>query len=184
MSILPANTPHPILIVDTREQMPLVFARLPSQRGTLTTGDYSFAGGEELFAVERKSIADLAGCCAGTNRERFARELHRLRGYRFKRLLIIGTVAEIERGEYRSNIRPASILATLAAIEARYDLPVVFAASPTDAAALVESWACWFAREITNAAKSILSHAEPRPAATPLPDAGTGRKTHGRAAGA
>jgi hypothetical protein len=31
----------------------------------------------------------------GDNRERFERELHRLRGYRFKRLLVVGSEAEI-----------------------------------------------------------------------------------------
>jgi ERCC4-type nuclease len=78
---------RPVIVIDTREQCPLPFARLAVECGTLASGDYSFRGGEELFAVERKSISDLAACCAGENRERFFRELHRLRGFRFKRLL-------------------------------------------------------------------------------------------------
>jgi hypothetical protein len=84
----------------------------------------------------------------GSNRERFERELHRLRGYRFKRLLIVGTRAEIEAGDYRSNIKPQSVLHTLSAFEARYDCPVVFCPDPTAAALQVESWAYWFSREI------------------------------------
>jgi hypothetical protein len=76
---------RPTIIVDTREPTPLVFPTLPSMAGTLTTGDYSLAGGEELFAVERKSVADLAACCIGDNRARFERELHRLRGFWFAR---------------------------------------------------------------------------------------------------
>src|SRR4051794_16412534 len=87
---------RPVIVRDTREQLPLAFTRLQCEPGTLTTGDYSFRGGENIFSVERKSIADLVGCCTGENRERFERELHRLRGYRFKRLLIIGTQAEIK----------------------------------------------------------------------------------------
>ena len=70
----------PTIVVDTREQAPLTFTRLVSIPGTLTSGDYSFCGGEELSAIERKSIADLVACCMGSNRERFFRELHRLRG--------------------------------------------------------------------------------------------------------
>jgi len=157
MTILPASGkyPLPVLITDTREQAPLAFTRLPHRTGTLQSGDYSFAGGEELFAVERKSIADLVGCCMGSNRERFARELHRLRGFRFKRLLIVGAVADIEAGSYRSNITPAAVLATCAAIEARFDIPVVFAACPADAALQVESWAAWCAREMVNVAKGV-----------------------------
>jgi len=41
----------------------------------------------------------------GDNRERFERELHRLRGYRFKRLLMVGSEAEILAGQYHSNIK-------------------------------------------------------------------------------
>lgn len=98
---------RPVVIVDTREQQPLRFSRLASQSGTLQTGDYSFAGGEEHLAIERKSVADLVGCCVGDSRDRFFRELHRLRGFAFRRLLVIGAREEIETGQYRSAIKPA-----------------------------------------------------------------------------
>src|SRR4051812_24911219 len=90
-------TAQPVLIVDSREKSPLVFTRLPSRPGTLVTGDYSVAGCDNLFSVERKIIADLVGCCVGDARERFERELHRLRGFTFKRLLVIGTPEEVDR---------------------------------------------------------------------------------------
>jgi len=139
---------RPVIVVDTREQCPLPFARLAVERGTLVSGDYSFRGGEELFAVERKSIPDLVGCCVGENRERFFRELHRLRGFRFKRLLVVGTREAIESGEYHSNVAPKAVLATLAAVEARFDVPVVFATSPEEAGRRIEAWAFWYAREL------------------------------------
>lgn len=62
----------------------------------------------------------------GENREQFERELHRLRGYRFKRLLVVESEAEILAGHYQSNIKPNAVLATVCAFEVRYDLPVVF----------------------------------------------------------
>jgi DNA excision repair protein ERCC-4 len=139
---------QPVIICDTREQDPLVFTRLQSVRGTLTSGDYSIRGMEELFSVERKSIADLVGCCIGENRERFQRELHRLRGYRFKRLVILGSKQEIEAGQYRSGIKPKAVLATLNAFEIRYDCPVVFCPCPESAARQIEAWVFWFAREM------------------------------------
>ncbi|HEX7859129.1 MAG TPA: ERCC4 domain-containing protein [Verrucomicrobiae bacterium] len=105
----------PTIIIDTREQQPLNFRTLPSRRGTLQTGDYSVAGAEELFAVERKSIADLVGCCSGENRARFERELHRLRGYRFKRLLIVGTETNLTAANYRSAINPSAVMGSLRA---------------------------------------------------------------------
>jgi hypothetical protein len=46
---------EPMIVVDTREQEPLVFKSLQAVRGTLLSGDYSVAGLEELFSVERKS---------------------------------------------------------------------------------------------------------------------------------
>lgn len=147
---------HPTIAIDTREQTPLAFTRLPAQRATLQSGDYSFLGGEEQFAVERKSVADLVGCCVGGNRDRFFRELHRLRGFRFVRLLVIGTRGEIETGQYRSAIKPSSVLGTLAAIEARYNVPVVFAPTPAQAAWQVEEWIWWFAREIVLNANNLL----------------------------
>jgi DNA excision repair protein ERCC-4 len=146
---------EPVLVVDTREQTPLPFSRLKTQAGTLMTGDYSVAGLESLFAVERKSISDLVGCCMGQNRERFERELHRLRGFRFKRLLIVGTEAQIQEGQYCSNIKPQAVIATLGAYEARYDLPVVFKPSPELAAAQVERWAYWFTREMVEVVNDL-----------------------------
>jgi DNA excision repair protein ERCC-4 len=138
---------RPVVVVDTREQDPLPIRRLPVIRGGLYSGDYSIAAMETMFAVERKSIPDLVSCCAGSNRDRFEHELHRLRGFRFKRLLIIGTRAKIERGDYRSNIKPSSVLGSLAAWEIRFDIPVVFALDPEAGAVLVERWAWYFARE-------------------------------------
>jgi len=137
----------PKIVIDSREQTPLEFTRLQSIRGALITGDYSIVGLEELFAVERKSIADLVACCMGENRQRLARELHRLRGFRFKRLLIVGSEEEILAARYHSAITPKAVMATLGAFEARYDLPVVFRPSPQAAAQQIERWAYWYARE-------------------------------------
>jgi ERCC4-type nuclease len=96
---------EPVIVIDTREQDPLVFSRLQSVRGTLTTGDYSIAGLESLFAVERKSISDLVGCCMGDSRQRFERELHRLRGFRLRNLHPIGPSFCRFRSRYTRFIR-------------------------------------------------------------------------------
>lgn len=139
---------RPTIIVDTREQTPLAFKNLPSEVGTLQSGDYSVRGATELFAVERKSISDLVGCITGSDRERFERELHRLRGFWFSRLLIVGAEAEILTMQYRSNIKPKSVLHSLWAFEQRYRVPVVFEPFADKAALLVERWAYFFAREL------------------------------------
>lgn len=162
-TLLPTAKPDsrlPTLIIDTREQDPLTFTRLASVRGTLQSGDYSIAGCEDLFAIERKSIADLVACCTGENRERFFRELHRLRGFHFKRLVVVGEIGSIELGHYRSRIPPQSVFATLATIEVRYNAPVTFCDTPEEAALRVESWAAWFAREIMKAADGLTRSSE------------------------
>jgi len=147
----------PIIVIDTREQAPLPITRFPTIRGTLISGDYSIAGLEDLFSVERKSTDDL--CLSVTKeRDRFERELHRLRGYRFKRLLVIGSVKEIQQGHYQSNVKPQSILASLSAFECRYDIPVVFDATPEQAGRRIESWAFWFSRDFLKVANEIMKH--------------------------
>jgi len=108
------------------------------------------------FAIERKSIDDIANCCLVAQRERFEHELHRLRGYRFKRLLVIGTREDIAAGRYHSRIAPKAVLATLGAFEIRYDLPVVFTAVPESAAREIERWAWFFAREVVQNGNNLL----------------------------
>lgn len=153
----------PRILVDTREQTPLVFTQLISEPATLTTADYSYSGGEHVFGVERKSVADLVGCCTGLDRARFERELLRLRSFRFKRLLVVGRQEDIEAGRYHSRIAPGSVLGTVAMIEHRYEVPVVFCDTPEDAARLVESWVCWSARELLNAANHLARRLSEQP---------------------
>ena len=136
----------PTIIIDSREQSPLVLTRLKSQVGSLQSGDYSVLGLEDEFSCERKSISDLCGSLT-SGRERFERELHRLRGFRFARLLIIGTEEDIKAGNYRSRVNPKSVWASLCAFEVRYGVPFVFAPTPEEGALLVERWAYYYTRE-------------------------------------
>ena len=57
-----------------------------------------------------------------------------MRGYRFKRLLIVGSEAEILAGHYHSKITPKAVPASVCAFEVRYDLPVVFVPTAQEAA--------------------------------------------------
>jgi hypothetical protein len=146
---------RPVIVIDCREQEPLTFTRLQSVRGTLYSGDYSILGLEASFAVERKSLDDLANCCLSGNRDRFEHELHWLRGFQFKRLLIIGTREDIAAGLYHSRIIPKAVLATLAAFEIRYSIPVVFCSTPEEAATAIERWVWWFSRELIKLAQAL-----------------------------
>ena len=150
----------PIIATDTREREPLKFTRLPSVKRPLFTGDYSILGLEDSFAIERKSIDDLVGCCMNSNRDRFEHELHRLRGYRFKRLLVVGSREDIGEGRYHSKISPKAVLATLGAFEIKFDLPIVFIETPEAAALLFERWVWWFSKEVVENANDLLRGCE------------------------
>ena len=149
------QTPQPIVLVDSREQTPLPFAHFPTERATLATGDYSVKGFERDFCTERKTTEDLVQSLTH-GRDRFSRELQRMRGYSFRRLLIVGTLADIEAHRYRSLANPKAVVGSLFAFEARFDVPVYFCATPATAATQIERWAFYFLRERLNAASETL----------------------------
>ncbi len=134
----------PTIIVDTREQCPLVFD-CPTVVRALPEGDYSAEGIEHAFIVERKTVGDLVGSLSA-ERDRFRRELLRLNAYPFRRLLVVGRQEDILSGRYRSKMNPRAIIHSLHAIEAR-GCPVAWADTAENAAALVKSWAAWSFRE-------------------------------------
>lgn len=142
----------PTIIIDTKEQRPFVFQHLAAETATLFSGDYSIKALEHQFAIERKSVTDL--CRSLTQeRERFERELHRLRGFDFARLLIVGDPMEVQR---QAN-NPKAIFSSLSAMETRWRIPVVWEHSPEIAARLVERWVWFYWCERTSCNKAPLT---------------------------
>lgn len=85
----------PKIIIDTREQQPLFIDGMEDKhcifaRGTLETGDYAADGYPTLVIVERKKDGkELYGNIAQKfKRERFYREIERMRAYRVKYIII------------------------------------------------------------------------------------------------
>ncbi len=99
-------------IVDTREQLPLDLTPLHTVAGTLSTGDYSVQGLEHVVAIERKSLPDLLGC-VGQHRERFDREVQRLLAYPTRAIVVEATWADLEAGEWRSQVTPAAAIGSV-----------------------------------------------------------------------
>ena len=162
------KTPTPTIIVDTREQTPLPFANLPTERRTLATGDYSILGFERDFSVERKSVADLVQSLT-RERDRFSRELQRMRAFDFRRLLVVGTLADLEEHRYRSLANPKAIIGSLCAFEVRFDVPVCFRETPEAAATQIERWATYFLRErLASAADVLRRYGAQAPTPAPL----------------
>jgi ERCC4-type nuclease len=159
----------PTILVDSREKRPLAIRAYPTEVVTLGTGDYSISGfsGPEnpCFILERKSLNDLAGSL-GRDRDRFLREVERMRGFRFRGLLIEGTREQVERHDYRSEIAPQSILASLDALAVRCGIHLFWCGSPDGAARQLESLVRQFARGIVKDYRRIMDacETEPQPA--------------------
>lgn len=123
---LPAEVPPEAItaIIDTREQLPLDLFPLQMERGTLATGDYSVKGLENCISIERKSLSDLLGCM-GNGRERFERELERMRSYEFRAVVVECEERELELGQWNSKITPSSATGSVRAWRLR-GIPFVF----------------------------------------------------------
>jgi DNA excision repair protein ERCC-4 len=124
-------------IVDTRERTPLDLDPLRTRRATLTSGDYSVEGLENIVAVERKSLLDLVACC-GRERARFEREIMRLLAYPVRCLVIESGWRQIEQGSWhwRSKLLPSHVIGSLIGWTAA-GLPVILAGNHQRAGRLV-----------------------------------------------
>jgi len=111
---LPGELPPQAVVAlqDSREQLPLDLAPLRVEVATLPTGDYSVRGLEHVVAIERKSLGDLLSC-VGQERERFDREVQRLLGFPTRALVVEASWADLEAGQWRSQITPAQAIGSL-----------------------------------------------------------------------
>jgi ERCC4-type nuclease len=130
---------RPRILVDSREQTPLVFsdAVIVEHGVTLPTGDYSLVGFTESVAIERKSKADLVAC-VGPERERFLQQMARLAAYKVRALVVEASWEELAAGAYRSNMNPRSVTGTLLALVVDRGIPVLLAGDASGAAEAVE----------------------------------------------
>jgi ERCC4-type nuclease len=141
------------IIVDSREQeTPRLVRRLnqmecPHIRRKLDFGDYSakvelpFGGEfslEQFVCVERKmNYSELCSCFKNTekvkNRERFAREFERAKAAGAKLYLLIegATWEKAYNGDYRSQMTPKSLIASMTTWMARYPCEIIMCHADT-----------------------------------------------------
>lgn len=157
-----------VAIIDTREQLPLDLSPLISIRGTLKTGDYSLQGYEDHICIERKGLSDFIQCCT-FQRERFERELERLRVFDYKAIVIEGTWANIELKQYRGTTHPNAVLGSAMAFAMSANVAIIMAESHATAGKLV-------ARLLYVAGNRLLRSAKPQakdsPSLQPKPSEG------------
>ena len=138
------------IIIDTREQLP--YSLDGAIVRTLSTGDYSIAGYEDICAIERKSLSDLFGSVT-QGRERFKREIERLSQLRFAAVVIEASMGDILRGCPNSAANPEAVLATVLSWSAEYRIPFVFAGNREGGKAFVERQLNQYARLLQREAK-------------------------------
>ena len=122
------------IVCDSREQCPFRFEGFNAvvTVGALEAGDYSLAGFERRVAIERKSLPDLVACL-GVERERFARELARLRGYDCAAVVVEATADDLRAGHFRARLNPEAAWQSVLAFTQRYRIPFIFCDDRSDA---------------------------------------------------
>ena len=120
------------IVVDTREQLPL----WAGNRKTLKTGDYSIEGYENKIAVERKSLADLAGSL-GKGHARFRRELERAKELDYFAIVVEGSVTDLEKKNWHHSFQCKTkgfVLTKIAfTLHMKYGINVFFTKDRSDA---------------------------------------------------
>lgn len=100
-----------IILVDQREKKPYDFPGVETKEAHLETGDYTVEGFEDRFAVERKSLNDLA-TSVGSERNRFEAEIRRAQAFDEFAVVVEASREDVESGRYYSQIHPNAVLGT------------------------------------------------------------------------
>ena len=146
--------PKPVIIVDTREQMPYEFTGFKNWIGGTTRcaldfGDYSVVGMESLIRLERKSLTDLISTLM-QNRERFFQSCAGLARFRYAAILVEATYEDV-KSYYDESLcttaHPNAVSGSLDALEARYGIPVIYASQQRPLAE--EKAASWLSKLFT-----------------------------------
>lgn len=149
--------PKPIVLVDTREQLPLPLWENHSnwfggkKSVTLESGDYSVEGMQDIISLERKSMADAIGSTMA-GRERFLRSCARLAQFRWKAILIEASYEDMKTPYYKyedlvTEAHPNAVCGTLDAIEAKFGIPILYSSRNRMLAS--EKAASWLSKHFT-----------------------------------
>lgn len=147
------------IVIDTREKVNSHITQyfekhgIPCVSRKIDTGDYSACVGaltlEKDIVIERKHNLDEICGNFTAERERFEREFLRAKAYGTKVVLIIenATWTDIFLGNYRSKVKPQSLLGSLFAWMVRYNITVLFS-KPEETGKLIHGILYYAAREL------------------------------------
>lgn len=146
--------PKPVVLVDTREQMPFDFSRFPNwiageKRKALRVGDYTVEGMEDLLILERKSLTDLISTLM-QNRARFFDGCEKMTQYRWRALLVEASYEDIKTvydDDLCTQAHPNAVSGTLDALEVKFGIPVIYTSRYRPLAE--EKAASWLSKHFT-----------------------------------
>jgi len=121
------RTPRPVVLVDSRGQNPLSFARFRDwfagvEVETLKVGDYSVRGLEDVCTVERKDLADLVHSFT-VQRAAFVERLRQMSRYPQRLLVITAALSQVKSPYPHSGASPNKITHSLVAALAGLGVP-------------------------------------------------------------
>lgn len=117
-----------VIVIDSREQLPLTFGETATVVAKLDAGDYSLQGYEHQVAVERKTLEDAYGC-VGASRARFIRCLERLSALDRAAIVIESTLEMFSYPPPRTMIDARMAVGSYISWSCQYRIPVFFAGS-------------------------------------------------------
>jgi ERCC4-type nuclease len=131
------------LLVDTREQRHL-FTRIPKgltiQSTTLSNGDYSIRGFQDMFCVERKFAGDLYSYCS-TEREKTKAKMQRFRQMvdmgGWVGLVIEDKESNIYQPQQFTEVSPERVRGAIISFAIRYHVQVYFAGTRENASRFI-----------------------------------------------
>ena len=146
---------RPVIVVDTREQEAYSFdpERVAVVRRALPAGDYSLEGFESEIAVERKTLDDLVATVI-RSRDRFRRELKRLRKHKAACIVVEADLAGVVAGCYHSGAHPSAVLGAVVSIVIDYGVPVFFCSDRQVARLFTECYLLRFHRKAQTACEA------------------------------
>lgn len=131
------------VIRDTREKEPWDFSNSSFVNETIiqtmTTGDYTLKGFEDLLCIERKK--DIKEFAVNIVQERFKAELERMRDFKYRFLIFefhLKDILDFPKGlppevAKKTYIKPQFLMKWIADIQVDYDVHVIFGQNAHDA---------------------------------------------------
>lgn len=114
------------IIKDTREKAGFNFKDYKVINRKLETGDYSLENFEDQIVIERKGLIELFSCF-GTERERFFKEIERMKLIPYRFIVVEGNYDEIDRTSKAFKISARSIKGSLTSLQLRYGIHILMA---------------------------------------------------------